>query len=504
MVKFSFGLLAKYEALAVKDADTLYFITDAKKIYKGDTVIAECNLEFTTTQPTKDNTEVGKLYIYTDDQGQTTTWTKVTEDADPVQVGGGKATEVADGVLTVDNFNPDAIASEITADPDAASDTKIPTEKAVSTIVNNVKTTLETTIAGYDVAYVDVSAGAHTDAGTVLTFTTKGGETKEVTIADLFLKSASYDAGTHVLALTVQGSATPVTIDLSDLVGASFSDIVIGEDEAFTVELGAGGTLGGFKTGDTVNKDTSLESIVKKLLMKQVPPTYTQPTIAIANNSGTAAGNYEYGTTITPKLRATFTKNDAGDLTSIVFKKGTTQVGEEATASPATVEDTEFNLTATVSYNATASYAEGAIKNDNLGDPYPTGHIAAGSKTSGNYTFTPFRRVFYGVSSDKPELNSAYIRGLTAGDAYSKNKVLNFTATAGTQRVTVAVLKSATSNKPKFETTTGLTLDVSGSFTSTDVNVEGANGSTAVAYTVWTYEPTSPYASDTAYRVTLQ
>lgn len=497
MVKFIYGSSTAYAALESKEADALYFLQDTKQIYKGAVLVVDSNIRFVTVQPNAANTETGYLYVWTstDDTGKVTVTTWVKSGENVIQVGGGEATEIKDGIITISKFAEGVIVNNL----DNVSDETIPTSKAVADAIANA-------VKDYNGAFVDVTAEAapEGETGTVIKFTAKDGSTKSVTVADIFLASATYDTVSHHLKLTLNDAAgSVVDVDLSDLIGNSLSDVVVDEEEAFTVELGTGGTLGGFKTGDEITKNTSLDTIVKKLLMKQVPPTYTQPSIAIANNGGSAAGSYEYGSTITPKLRATFTKNDAGDLTSIKFKKAGANVGDAATTSPATIEDTAFDLTAVVSYNATASYAEGAIKNDNLGQPYPDGHIAAGSKTSSNYTFTPFRRVFYGATTTKPEMNSDYIRGLTQGNAYSKNQVLTFTAPNGTQRVAVAILKTATSAKPKFETTTGMTLDVSGTFTSVEVSVEGANSSTAVAYTVWYYEPTSPYAADTAFKVTL-
>ena len=73
---------------------------------------------------------------------------------------------------------------------------KFPTSGAV---VEAIDTALE----GYKGAIVDVSASRSDDnAGTVITFTPKEGEPKKVTIADLFLTSASYDSVDHKLTLT--------------------------------------------------------------------------------------------------------------------------------------------------------------------------------------------------------------------------------------------------------------------------------------------------------------
>lgn len=498
MVKFVYGSSAAYKALQAKDAQALYFLTDTKQIYKGEVLVADSNVRFVTTLPSAENTEPGYLYIYSDASGKASVYANINGTV--TQVGGGEAAEIKDGIITISKFADGIIASNL----DNPDDATLPTTKAVNDAITTVKTTLEASIAGLDVAFVDVTAGAHSDAGTVLTFTTKGGQTKDVTVADLFLKSASYDASTHKLALTVQGAADPVEVDLSDLVGASLSDVIVGSDEEFTVELGAGATLGGFKTGDKVSKDTSLETIVKKMLMKQVPPTYSQPSVSIGNNGGTAAGNYEIGTSVTPKLTSSFTKNDAGALASIQFKKGGTNVGTAGTSSPATYAEDAFVLSTAVTYTATASYAEGAIKNDNLGQPYPTGHIAAGSKTSGNYTFNPYRQGhFMGsvVSTDTP--TSATIRslGTKKNGSYGAGTV-RFTVSKGATQVIIAC-PATSRGMTKVINESALNADVTSTFTKTTVAVEGANGYEAVNYNVWTFVPPEAYGQAANLAVTL-
>lgn len=496
MVKFVVGLSSQFQALASKDSDTLYFITDTKKIYKGDVVVAECNVTFTTTAPTSDNTETGVLYVYTSGEGKTSLW--INSGSEVIQVGGGEATEIADGVITISKFNSDTIATSVNLDASAASDAKLVTEKAVSTAI-------ATSLADYSGVIVDVAAArAEDNSGTVLTFTDKSGSTKKVTVSDLFLTSASYNSETHILSFTVKGVADPVTVDMSTLVGNSLSDVIVGEDESFTVELGSGGTVGGFKTGDTISKDTSLETIIKKLLMKQVPPTYTAPSVSIANNGGTASGNHEIGTTITPKLRGSFTKNDAGAITSITIKKGSTEVGSAGTTSPHDVTDTEFVLSATTSYSCTVNYAEGTVKNDNLGQPYPTGHIAAGSKTSSSYTFTPYRQgYFMGSSTSTGAPTSATIRGLASkkNGAYSKG-TFKFTVPVGAAQVIIACPATNT-GMTKVLNESALNADVTSTFTKSTVDVEGANGYTAVAYNVWTFTPPEVYGQSATLAVTL-
>lgn len=504
-VQFYSGLYAAYES-ALKSDDALYFITDTQQIYKGSTLLSDVtklNVEFVASVPQADSAEENKLYVVTDGSG---IYIKGA-DGQMDQVGGGEATSVADGVLDLGNFQPGIVATEIGESP---TDNTLPTAQAVkeyvdSTVstVSGALSTLEGVVDG-TVASITVPEDAQPEAGTVLRVTKVDGTHTDITIADIFLSAASYNTESHVLTLTLNSEPpSTVEVDLSDIIGSSFSDVMVGADEAFTVELGTGGTLGGYKTGDPISADTSLETIIKTLLMKQVPPTYTQPSIAIANNGGSASGSYEIGTEVTPNVRATFTQNDAGALTNIQFKKGGSNVGEAQTSSPATYTEAAFTLETAISFSATATYAEGAIKDDNLGEPYEEGHIAAGSKTSSNFTFTPYRQgYFVGTTTNTAALDSAAIRGLSTkkNGAYSA-ATINFTIPVGAARVIIAV--PGTANGVTAIQNTTINQAVLSLFSQSSVDVEGANGYTAIAYKVWTYTPVEPYPESQNLQITF-
>ena len=276
-----------------------------------------------------------------------------------------------------------------------------------------------------------------------------------------------------------------------------------------TVELGTGGTLGGYKTGDTISAKTPIETVIKKLLAKQIPPTYSAPTLAIANNGGSAAGNYEYGTVVTPKVKATFTKNDGGDLTAISIKQGSTVVAEGA-SSPLTYTASEsITLTSSVSFSASCSYAEGAVKNDNLGDPYPTGRISAGSKNSSNYTFTPYRQgYFWGVldTDSSIALTSDIIRsGKKKNGGYSSGSITGIAASSVANRKRIFVACPATNKGvTKVVMPSAMNADCTADFVkqSSTIVVEGANSAAGIAYNVWVYEPAS-ISDDQTFTVTL-
>lgn len=500
-VLFSRGLSTVYTGLPEKQADTIYFLTDTQQIYLGEQLIADTtklNVQFVEAVPEFDTAKEDVLYVVPGADGGI----YIKGDSTMDQVGGGEAESVKDGVLDLGNFQEGVVSTEIGESP---TDTTIPTSQAVKEYVDTITQTLNTTIDGLVKNITVQTPSTQGTPGTVLRITKEDDTYQDITIADIFLSAASYESETHILTLTLNDEEqSTVTVDLSTLIGNSLSDVVVGEDETFTVELGEGGTLGGYKTGDSISADTSIETIIKKLLMKQVPPTYTQPSISITNNGGSASGNYEIGTEVTPNIRATFTQNDAGALTNIQFKKGGSNVGEPQASSPATYTEAAFTLEAATSFSATATYAEGAIKDDNLGEPYEEGHIAAGSKTSGNFTFTPYRQgYFVGSTKNTDTIDSAVIRGLATkkNGAYSSGTV-KFTVPVGAQRVIIAC-PGTNSGVTKVINESALNADVTNTFTKSQVDVEGASGYTAISYNVWTFVPDVPYGQEAVLAFTL-
>lgn len=524
-IEFFTGLQNKYDNLVSSiNEDALYFITDRHRIYKGSQLIVETNVEFTTTQPTTSNTTPGILYVYTDSTGKTSVLTNTGTNV--VTVSGGEATEVADGILEISNFNESAISKSIPDDPTTASDAKLVTEKATSTLVNTIKTELQNQIDSLDSnfdnvkdAFIDVQIGTSTTEGKFsLNFYKASSPTANPISIELdkeqYLLDANLSEDGQNLVLTIQtinpdGEPTTKDIEVPLATLVATAKTVKTVDTAIDVQLGDGGTLGGYKTGDTITVGTPVQTVIAKLLAKQVPPTYTAPTITVANNGGTASGSYEIGTSVTPKIRATFTQKDAGALTNIQFKKGSTNVGTASTTSPADYTEDAFVLSATTSFNATATYAEGAIKNDNLGDPYPNGHIAAGSKTSSNYTFTPYRQgYFYGVlatSSTEQPLTSAIIRsGNKKNGAYASGNLPLISASSVADRKRIFVACPATNTGViKVIMPSAMNADCTSDFVKqAPITVEGVNGYTGASYNVWVYEPAS-ISDDQTFTVTL-
>ena len=71
-----------------------------------------------------------------------------------------------------------------------------------------------------------------------------------------------------------------------------------------------------------------------------------------------------------------------------------------------------------------------------------------------------------------------------------------------TQRVVIACIAGKT-GVTKVINETAMNADVTSTFTQSSVNVEGAEGYTAVAYNVWVFEPAVPYENAATLKVTL-
>lgn len=261
--------------------------------------------------------------------------------------------------------------------------------------------------------------------------------------------------------------------------------------------------LGSFKNGDVIDVGTSVDAIVRKLVQVQIPPKYTAPSASIVVTSGSAGGTYEEGTSVTPTLTGSFTKNDAGALSSIIIKKNGVEVAT-STTSPVSHSET-FIVAGSTTFNSTATYAAGEVKKDNFGDDYPNGRITAGSKSSANITYTGYRKYFWGADDvTTAATTSADVRAMTNSStgAASAGKTFNVKVTKGQTRATFAypaTLRDVTSVKyVEFNNDESKNF-----FTKTTVAVEGASGYTAIDYKVYTYIPAQPFPSDMTFAVTI-
>lgn len=313
----------------------------------------------------------------------------------------------------------------------------------------------------------------------------------------------------------INGSDFVVTSDTDNLIYVNKEQV--GEEEKLvqhvlggaktkqplTVNLGDGGALGGFSTNDEISAGTSLDDIIKKLLVKRIPATYTRPTVSIACPK---AGSYEVGTSVEVGVTGTFKQNDGGAVTKMqIIKNGSTPAALESATSPITYAETLSVPDGNTTYKVIAEYAQGAIKKDNLGDDSPAGRIEAGSVTSSTSTITGFRKAFYGAGLGDPAIaTSDDIRALGySANAVKKGTTFSISVPEGQQFAVFAYPKSIGEVAQVMYVETNDT-GASSKFTRSEVNVCGATAEQdAIAYYVYSYKMAVPASANMTFKVTL-
>lgn len=267
-----------------------------------------------------------------------------------------------------------------------------------------------------------------------------------------------------------------------------------------------GTDLGALQNGATIPQGSSIDDLLNLITQKAIAPTYTQPTVSLAKSgNGTAAGNYEAGTSITPILTATFNKNDAGDLTKLAILKGGSEVGSDTT-SPYTYTGEAMVLgDETITFTAQATYGDGPVKNNNLGSPDATGQIKAGTKTSSALSYVGQRNAFWGYGAGTIESPSSdQIRGLQNKRLnIAANNVVSIAIATGSQHIIFALPAPRTLKQVSYDDLGD--KGMLSAFSKTTVQVADARGVSngMKDYNVYVYNMSTPSAATMNFSFTI-
>lgn len=284
-------------------------------------------------------------------------------------------------------------------------------------------------------------------------------------------------------------------------------DILFTSDLTITANVGVH-TVGssGSKTLPTTGK--SVKQVMDLLFAAEKNPTITQPYV---NLSSSSMGSKEVGTRISPSYSAslnagTYQYGPATGVTVTTWTVTDTNSGSKDTAS-GTFD--EFQVTDSTQYKITAvaEHTEGTIPVTNLGNEYPSGQIQAGSKTKQVGTITGHRKTFYGtVESKDTAIDSALIRSLAgkSSGALSNGSTFNINIPIGAIRIIIAypaTLRDLTSvlDVNAFDT------PIQSEFlkNKTSVQVEGANGYSAIEYKLFYMDYANANDTLNTYKVTI-
>ena len=259
----------------------------------------------------------------------------------------------------------------------------------------------------------------------------------------------------------------------------------------------------------------SVAAALKEILSKRVQPSITANP-SVGNVTISPSGAVEAGTIIASVTGSKVTFDDGAytyeaatgvtvtgrtvtRVTSPAASGGDVTVNDDGSFTDTGADGTGFQIgdqggegvLSNLKYTETVSYSAGNVAKDNLGDASnPVVKISAGSVSKTSAAITPFRKYFYGYGSTQTvTIDSDVIRSLTnSTGAASNGTTFTINITDGTKEVIIAYpgsLRDITSIEDK----NAFGTDIKGSFTKSTVQVEGANGYTAIDYKVYVYHP---------------
>lgn len=304
--------------------------------------------------------------------------------------------------------------------------------------------------------------------------------------------------------------ATPYKTTLKRYDGAEWVPVYL-STSADIVQMGEtfnvkGQNIGAFSDGDAVNSTDSVLNVVKKILQKKIPATYTKPTISLTRVSGSTAGQYEPGTTINIVVKSVYTQKDGGAIvTDGHFITDGTDQFQKGNSDTITHTYEKVLGDSAISLESQVTYEDGPIKNNNFDEPSPDGQIKAGTLKSSKLTFTPARYIFWGADSagtTSAIADSAGIRALSGKKFGGKNTTFDLAVPKGSTRATIAFPKTV-GTLAKVEYVESGNANVTGQFALSEVQVEGANAASPVAYNVYTLSWVQPTAGPMTLHVTI-
>lgn len=249
----------------------------------------------------------------------------------------------------------------------------------------------------------------------------------------------------------------------------------------------------------------SVTDVFTEITTKIVNPEKTEPSVTVKLAEAKA---YEVGETVLPTYTTTFKAGSYtfGPATEVTVSSWTVTDSNNVTKNTATgsfdsfvvADDTNYKLTAAV------AHTEGAAAYNNMEKAAdPEVKIAAGTKTATSSAITGYRNSFYGTLAEKGELTSGVIRSLNkTGKALVPGNTISVPISLGALRVVFAypaTLGDVTSVKD----VNGLNAEIVSAFIKTTINVEGANGYSAIMYNVYYTDYANPNDKENIYTVTI-
>ena len=272
-----------------------------------------------------------------------------------------------------------------------------------------------------------------------------------------------------------------------------------------------GVTVGNLSNGTSIARGTSLEDLIKQMLMKELDVTKTLPTAQISLSSdSTKAGNYEVGTqiSITPTAKYTdgkftgvsgysYTLNAGCAQGEVTLKLGDTEI-ESGAKQEFFIEEGITKLSLSIGYGASS-----ATPVTNMGNASEVS-IPAGTATvseANEPKYVGYVNMFIVHLPDTTtELTSDIIRGGRGMAIKEGTSFQQFDAPGGTQRT---IILRRTNQKPSVEGNLGSSYNSSFLAGEDTVLVYGATNNWSDDYYYWYYDRATPITEKETIKVTF-
>lgn len=454
--------------------------------------------------------------------------------------------------------NIEAISTESISQELGTSESKIPSEKAVSDAIANAgggdmlksayDPNSEVEKAGGIADYVEANSPVKSVDGETGTVQTHAVKTTEQALSDAEKQQAreNIGAGTSDFdgsynSLTDKPEAYELPVASEEALGGvkaipktdeMTAQVGVDETGALWYKPGSGGT-GETPTADQVlfTKDLvlteqfgryvpvdgkvtvpaeniSVQAVVLDAFSQDKNPTITQPSVSVSSSTARA---YEVGTSVTPAYNGSlnpgayeYKPKPTGVVAqswSAVNNVTSEQIAAQSGTFAAYIVPDGANYKITLN----CTYSDGEIPFTALDQEYPAGQIKGGTKSATTGAITGYRNSFYGTTTDKEATtDSAVIRGLAqkSNRAYTNGSTFSVTIPVGALRVIIAypaILRDVTSIKD----VNGLNADITTAFTQATVEVEGAASYLSIPYKVYTLDFATPNDTKNTYNVTI-
>ena len=288
---------------------------------------------------------------------------------------------------------------------------------------------------------------------------------------------------------------------------------------ASTTSVVSNKTVGSILPGQNITTGTTLQEFIELMVTATFAPTYVAPSVVLESSiSSPQEAGYSANLTLTANFNRGSINGLRNDPTVGVWNAAGFQAYRAGAATKYTIDgidrgtsNSKDNGTVTVAagnntFSSTVDYAIGPVPLNSKNVAFDVDGVTAltalavGS-VSDSVTVVGQRKYFYGVDHDSA--TSADVRGLANGVLNPANGT-SFTINIplGAESVVFAY-PDTLRDVSTVKYVEGLNAEVKGIFTTTSVNVEGANAYTAIGYKVYRYVPNAPFPNAATYVVTI-